>query len=163
MAGKIDTAFQGYLKACSLEDCSTEQRRELRQAFFGGASIAFSVIIESAADFPVLEAMQKEIHEFGAQLDERCKHSITIESGNGARASFIDLSDVQEDQRIQTIGERAAAGNVVGCMLERDDHAKVERYVEKIRKRFPSVRLIEKTPNKGGKLMVLKFGPATNA
>lgn len=58
--------------------------------------------------------------------------------------NFYDLHSVAEDNRIAAIGE-AAKRSLVGVMLERDEPAKVTRYIRKVTERFPGVRLIDQT------------------
>jgi len=48
--------------------------------------------------------------------------------------AFADLADLPEDDRIAIIGKTAEGGQRVAFVVE--DHAKADRYVEKLTKRF---------------------------
>jgi hypothetical protein len=72
--------------------------------------------------------------------------------------NFYDLHAVAEDNRIAAIGE-AAKRSLVGVMLERDEPAKVARYIRKVTERFPGVRLIDQTDGPTPLVVTLRFGP----
>lgn len=57
--------------------------------------------------------------------------------------AFADLGDLPEDTRIKVIAETAAAGEVVGFVVEND--AKADRYIKKLGK-FPLVRVSYRGP-----------------
>ena len=48
--------------------------------------------------------------------------------------AYSDLADLPEDDRIAIIGRTAENGNRVAFVVE--DHAKADRYIEKLTKRF---------------------------
>lgn len=48
--------------------------------------------------------------------------------------AYADLADLSEDDRIAIIGRTAESGERVGFVVE--DHAKADRYIEKLTKRF---------------------------
>lgn len=48
--------------------------------------------------------------------------------------AFSDLADLPEDERIAIIGRTAEGGQRVAFIVE--DHAKADRYIEKLTKRF---------------------------
>lgn len=47
---------------------------------------------------------------------------------------YVDLADMPEDDRIAIIGRAAESGKRVAFIVE--DHAKADRYIEKLTKRF---------------------------
>lgn len=54
---------------------------------------------------------------------------------------FQDMAHVEEDQRIQMIGEMVIReGKTVGVLVD-DIPAKVERYLRKIKERFPQIKV----------------------
>ena len=75
----IETAWNGYRKMCVPADASAIQVAETRQAFFGGASVIFTSILNSLTsgeepkqeDLYLLSDVQEEINEFGQSLDHR--------------------------------------------------------------------------------------------
>ncbi len=70
-----------------------------------------------------------------------------------------DLHRLPEDERIRLIGEAAASGQIVGVMLEKDEPEKIERYVRKINKRFPTVTLLDRKDGPVSSVVTLRFGP----
>lgn len=79
------------------------------------------------------------------------------------RTPYIDLYTLPEDKRIQMIGDMAI-GKVVGIMLEKNEPAKIARYIEKVTKRFPEVRHIDTTdvPDTKDLVVMVRFGPKGN-
>lgn len=69
-----------------------------------------------------------------------------------------DLAALSEDNRIDLVGE-AAAGAIVGVILEREDSAKIERYIAKVTGRYPRVRLIDRVDGPTSLAVTLRFGP----
>ena len=73
---------------------------------------------------------------------------------------YADLHDLSEDDRIKLIAETVlSAGMVTGFLVENDK--KADRYIEKLRKRFPGVDILGKMrgPTKG--IILVKVGPAS--
>jgi len=71
---------------------------------------------------------------------------------------------MKERARIQMIGDTAAAGHVVGVAMDRNDEAKIVRYIEWITRDFPTVRVIDRTD--GGAalgVVIVRFGPKPNS
>lgn len=71
---------------------------------------------------------------------------------------YSDLHNLTENQRIRFIGEAAMAGNIVGISLE-DDEVKIARYLKKLLRRFPTVRLIDRHQGLSPDSVLLKVGP----
>lgn len=69
--------------------------------------------------------------------------------------AYADLADLPEDQRIKLIAETAAAGSVVGFIV--DDEQKADRYIEKL-KAYP-VRIVDRKPFPIGKTVMVRVGP----
>ena len=63
---------------------------------------------------------------------------------------YADLAELKEDDRITTIGKAvmnapassADAPLVIAVVV--DDHPKADRYVEKLQKQFPGIRIIDR-------------------
>jgi hypothetical protein len=71
---------------------------------------------------------------------------------------YADLADLPEDDRITSIGKTAAAGNVVGVVV--DDDAKADRYIKKLSRRFPNVRVIDRGAGPVAGTVLVRVGPA---
>ncbi len=70
--------------------------------------------------------------------------------------AFADLADMPEDDRIAIIARVAAAGKIVGFIV--DDDTKADRYIQKLAA-FP-VRIIDRAPSALVKGTVLvRVGP----
>jgi hypothetical protein len=71
---------------------------------------------------------------------------------------FKDLYQEPEDERIRIIGERATEGSIVGVVLEKDEPAKVERYIQKVLDRYPAVCVIARNDGPTPRVVTIKFG-----
>lgn len=69
-----------------------------------------------------------------------------------------DLYRLSEDERVRVIGETASEGKSVGVMFERDQPAKVERYIQKVIVRYPTVCVLERIDGPAAHLVTVKFG-----
>ena len=164
---KLDLSFQSFMRACGIDRASAVQQSEMRNAFFAGAAVLYEVVLKHAADPRVLQEIHVELRAFGAELDERCKNVMTVEDGQhpdqpSKLPPFVDLSTLTEDERIDAIGRATMQGQIVGCLVDARHPQIAARYIEKMAKRFPGVRLIKQFPNGSGHLTVLQFGPVTN-
>jgi hypothetical protein len=72
--------------------------------------------------------------------------------------AYADLASMSEDDRIRVIGETAAAGNMIGVALEKDE-AKIARYIRKVTTRHPNVVLVKRAPGLTSATVLLQFGP----
>jgi hypothetical protein len=79
------------------------------------------------------------------------------------RTPYLDMYTLPEDKRIQLIGDIACT-KVTGVMLEKNELAKIARYIEKVTKRFPEVRHIDTTdvPDTKNLIVMVRFGPKGN-
>lgn len=77
---------------------------------------------------------------------------------------YVDMYTVPEDERIEMIGSMAA-DKVVGVMLEKNEPAKIARYINKVTARYPKVRHISTTdvPDTKNIIMMVRFGPKADA
>lgn len=57
---------------------------------------------------------------------------------------YLDLADHEEDVRIRRIGMEAAKGLKVAFIVDKSPPEKVERYIAKLLKLFPNVRVIKR-------------------
>lgn len=74
-------------------------------------------------------------------------------------SGFADLHELSEDQRIEVIGRTVVEmGKTVGVVVD-DEPGKAERYIRKLRERFPGAVVLsqEKGPVAGA--VTLKIGP----
>lgn len=75
----IERGWQGFERLVLPPDASGAQRRDMRRAFFCGASLLFYGILTQASGGPVdevteedlhmMDGVQQEIDEFGEELD----------------------------------------------------------------------------------------------
>jgi len=73
--------------------------------------------------------------------------------------AFVDLHALSEDERIQMIGHTVVAhGKTVGVMVD-DLPGKVERYLKKLRERFPTVVVLSQTKGPVDGVVTIKVGP----
>ena len=56
--------------------------------------------------------------------------------------AYADLGDFAENDQIEAIGRTASGGALVGFIV--DDDEKADRYIAKLAKRFPVVRVIDR-------------------
>ncbi len=69
--------------------------------------------------------------------------------------AYADLADLLEDERIAIIAATAAAGEIVGIVV--DDDAKATRYIDKL-KAYP-VRFIDRQPGPVKNTVLVRIGP----
>ena len=66
---------------------------------------------------------------------------------------YLDLHAIEEDKRIDLIGHRVVVHkDRVGFFV--DDDAKADRYVAKLKAKFPSISVVERGPGPGGTVFV---------
>lgn len=71
---------------------------------------------------------------------------------------LFDLHAVPEDERIRLIGETAMTGKVVGFMVDEGD-GKPERYLEKLKQKFPTITVYSRQPGPVEGVVFIKVGP----
>lgn len=76
---------------------------------------------------------------------------------------FIDMHTMPEDERIRYIGE-IATSKITAVMLEKNEPAKIKRYIDKVTKRFSRVRHIDTkdVPETENLVVMVRFGPKGN-
>lgn len=75
----IERSWQSYRRMVVPADAGDVQINETRQAFFAGASILFTALIHGVSEGPEVQPadeqlmadLQREIDEFGQQIDKR--------------------------------------------------------------------------------------------
>ena len=70
--------------------------------------------------------------------------------------AYADLYELPEDERIRVIAEAAAAGNVVGFVVE--DETKADRYVNKLAA-YSKVRVIDRGAGPVKDTVMVRVGP----
>lgn len=72
---------------------------------------------------------------------------------------YADLFELSEDSRIEAIGKTAMSGKTVGVALEKNQPAKVARYIRKVTERYPDIVVLERIQAADTPLVVyIKFG-----
>lgn len=72
---------------------------------------------------------------------------------------YKDLADLGEDERIRQIGEKAMVEKLDVGFVTDVEAGKAERYVAKLRERFPGIRLISIGPGPVCNTVLVKVGP----
>lgn len=76
---------------------------------------------------------------------------------------FADIADFDEDKRIDIIGHRAMVHKEkVAFIVEEDEQEKKERYIRKLKERFPGIRIIEEGKGPIPNCVWVKVGPPEN-
>jgi len=75
---------------------------------------------------------------------------------------YVDLGDFGENERIETIGHQVMVHQqTVGFIVE-DDPGKADRYITKLEKKFPGIRIISRGRGPVGHTVLVKVGPPLN-
>ena len=73
--------------------------------------------------------------------------------------AYKDIADLPEDERIAIIGDRAVKQQLrVGFFVE-DDGEKADRYVRKLRQRFPGIQVFSQVPGPVAGTIIVSVGP----
>ena len=78
---------------------------------------------------------------------------------------FADIADFDEDTRIDMIGKATMSGKqtsgekplVIGFVVE--NHSKADRYVKKLQKKFPTIRIIDRFDGPVPNTVTVRVGP----
>lgn len=54
------------------------------------------------------------------------------------------MTDYSSDENIQTVGDKAMAGNLVGLVF--DNERKLDRFLKKLVEKFPKVVIVDRRP-----------------
>lgn len=72
---------------------------------------------------------------------------------------FKDIADEPEDERVRQIGEKTMREKLVVGFVTDAEEGKAERYIAKLQKRFPGIRLISQGPGPVPETVLVKMGP----
>jgi hypothetical protein len=78
---------------------------------------------------------------------------------------FTDIADFDEDTRIDMIGKAAMSGKqssgekplIIGFVV--DNHIKADRYIKKLREKFPTIRIIDRFDGPVQNTVTVRVGP----
>lgn len=70
--------------------------------------------------------------------------------------AYADLADLPEDERIRIAAETAAAGHIVGVVVD-DEPGKPERYIKKL-SAYP-IRIIDRNKGPVKRTVLIRVGP----
>lgn len=73
---------------------------------------------------------------------------------------FKDIPDEPEDERIRQIGEKTMREKQIVGFVTDDEPDKSERYIRKLRARFPGIRVIHQGPV--AETILVKVAPPVN-
>ena len=71
---------------------------------------------------------------------------------------YADLYEFSEDERITAIGKSAMTGLTVGVCLEKNEPAKIARYIRKVTTRYPEIAVLEQADGPIANVVTVKFG-----
>lgn len=74
--------------------------------------------------------------------------------------NYTDLADEHEDERIRQIGEQAMRKIV--AFITDSDAGKADRYISKLKERFPGIRVVGRGDGPVDKTVWVKVGPPVN-
>lgn len=72
---------------------------------------------------------------------------------------YADLHSFDEDQRIGIIGNHVLKTGATVAVLVDDVPGKAERYIRKMRERFPTIVMLEQFAGPTQGVWTIKFGP----
>ncbi len=72
---------------------------------------------------------------------------------------YADLGDLEEDKRIDLIGRYVMNKLKTAAVVVDDIPGKSDRYISKLRKRFPGIEIVEQGQGPVAKTWVIKVGP----
>jgi hypothetical protein len=75
---------------------------------------------------------------------------------------FMDVADHDEDRRIEMIGHQAMVHKKTVSFITDDEEGKAERYIRKLKERFPGICVIDRGKGPVDKTVWVKVGPAPN-
>ena len=75
---------------------------------------------------------------------------------------YRDLGDEEEDERIRQIGEKTMNDKMIVGFVTDDEKGKADRYIEKLKKRFPGIRVIDRGNGPVEHCVWVKMGPPVN-
>jgi hypothetical protein len=83
-------------------------------------------------------------------------------SSDRAMTFYADIADHDEDDRILIIGQQVMTQNKTVAFIVDDQPGKVDRYIEKLRAKFPGIRLIWRGKGPVAGCEAVKMGPPLN-
>lgn len=72
---------------------------------------------------------------------------------------YQDIADKTEDERIRQIGEIVMSRGAIVAFMVDDEPGNPERYIRKLLKQFPSVRITERFKGPIPHVITIKCGP----
>lgn len=77
---------------------------------------------------------------------------------SGKLPMYADLFELSEDERIDTIGHMVTEhGKTIGFVVETT--AKADRYIKKLKKKYPTVTVLDQGPGPVKNTILVRVGP----
>lgn len=75
---------------------------------------------------------------------------------------YKDLADMEEDERIEQIGSTTMTQRLIVGFVVDDEKGKAERYISKLKERFPGIRVMYQGSGPVAETILVKVGPPLN-
>lgn len=75
---------------------------------------------------------------------------------------YKDIADEPEDERIRQIGEKTMHEKQIVGFVTDDEPDKAERYIRKLRSRFPGIRVVYHGKGPVAETILVKVAPPVN-
>ena len=73
--------------------------------------------------------------------------------------AYLDLRRLEEDKRIDMIGHTVMVHKKTAAVITDSDPGKLERYIAKLKKRFPGIVVLGKDKGPVANTVYVKLGP----
>lgn len=75
---------------------------------------------------------------------------------------YKDIADEPEDERIRQIGEKTMRDRLIVGFITDKEEGKAERYIKKLRERYPGIRVIHQGDGPVAETILVKVAPPAN-
>ena len=76
--------------------------------------------------------------------------------------NYKDIADEPEDERIRQIGEKVMRERLTVGVLTDSEPGKAERYIAKLKERYPGIRVVYQGPGPVEDVTLIKVAPPVN-
>ena len=76
--------------------------------------------------------------------------------------NYKDIADEPEDERIRQIGDKVMRERLTVGVLTDSEPGKAERYIAKLKERYPGIRVVYQGPGPVADVTLIKVAPPVN-